>query len=46
MPCPLRWSEKIAITEGPIEIGGRRLTLFIRDPDRNVLEFNQLLRGR
>ncbi|SEG09512.1 MULTISPECIES: VOC family protein [Marinobacterium] len=33
----------IAITEGIHPIGPRRITLFIRDPDRNVLEFNQLL---
>ena len=34
--------EHIAITEGPIEIGGRRRVIFIRDPDGNVLEFNEL----
>ncbi|WP_235869501.1 VOC family protein [Veronia nyctiphanis] len=33
----------ITITEGPIKIGGRRLACFIRDPDGNVLEFNQYL---
>ena len=33
----------IAITEGIHRLGPRRITLFIRDPDRNVLEFNQLL---
>ncbi|MFT3759374.1 VOC family protein [Thauera sp.] len=32
----------IAITEGPHHIGPRRIALFIRDPDGNVLEFNQL----
>jgi lactoylglutathione lyase len=35
--------EGIVITEGPAAIGERRIALFIRDPDGNVLEFNQLL---
>lgn len=33
----------IAVTEGPHAIGHRRIALFIRDPDGNVLEFNQLI---
>lgn len=33
----------IIVTEGIHPIGPRRIALFIRDPDRNVLEFNQLL---
>jgi catechol 2,3-dioxygenase-like lactoylglutathione lyase family enzyme len=36
--------EGIAITEGPVTLGhGRRSTCFIRDPDRNVIEFNEIL---
>ena len=34
--------EDIAITEGPVD-WGRRVTCFLRDPDGNVLEFNQLI---
>lgn len=39
----LEWAGKrrIRITEGPVD-WGRRLTCFVRDPDGNVLEFNQL----
>jgi len=33
--------EHIEITEGPID-WGRRTTCFLRDPDGNVLEFNEL----
>ena len=36
-------TNKIVITEGPRQIVPRRITLFIRDPDGNVLEFNQLV---
>lgn len=35
-------TQDIQITEGPKPIGPRRIALFIRDPDGNVLEFNQL----
>lgn len=41
-----RWlaGEAIDITEGPVPMGnGRRRVCFIRDPDRIVLEFNELL---
>ena len=36
-------ANQIAITEGPRQFVPRRITLFIRDPDGNVLEFNQLV---
>lgn len=32
----------IKITEGPIEFGSRRSVCFVRDPDGNVLEFDEL----
>ena len=40
----LDWAaaERIAITEGPVD-WGRRITCFLRDPDGNVLEFNELV---
>lgn len=37
-------NENIQISEGPVTMGhGRRRVCFIRDPDRNVLEFNEIL---
>ena len=36
-------NENIKVTEGPKQLGPRRVALFIRDPDGNVLEFNQLI---
>ena len=40
----LQWAEQegVAITEGPHD-WGRRMTCFFRDPDGNVLEFNELV---
>ena len=35
--------KNIKVTEGPIEIDARRRALFIRDPDGNVVEFDELL---
>jgi catechol 2,3-dioxygenase-like lactoylglutathione lyase family enzyme len=36
--------EGIWISEGPIGLGdGRRITCFIRDPDLNAVEFNEIL---
>ncbi|MVW70542.1 VOC family protein [Bordetella sp. 15P40C-2] len=36
--------ENIPISEGPLVMGhGRRNVCFIRDPDLNVLEFNEIL---
>ena len=39
----LAWAAErgVTITEGPVD-WGRRLTCFLRDPDGNVLEFNEL----
>lgn len=39
----LSWAdrENVPITEGPVD-WGRRRTCFLRDPDGNVLEFNEL----
>ncbi len=34
--------ENIQVTEGPIYLGERRRVCFIRDPDGNVLEFDQI----
>jgi catechol 2,3-dioxygenase-like lactoylglutathione lyase family enzyme len=41
----IEWAarEGIRITEGPVD-WDRRLTCFLRDPDGNVLEFNELKR--
>lgn len=36
--------EKLTVSEGPVVMGhGRRKVCFIRDPDLNVLEFNEIL---
>jgi catechol 2,3-dioxygenase-like lactoylglutathione lyase family enzyme len=35
--------EGVKVTEGPHLIGERRRAFFVRDPDGNVLEFNELL---
>ncbi|QLF95042.1 VOC family protein [Pseudomonas sp. ABC1] len=45
LECLQAWLQArgIRITEGPKAIGPRRIALFIRDPDGNVLEFNQLI---
>ncbi len=39
----LAWAAErgVSITEGPVD-WGRRITCFLRDPDGNVLEFNEL----
>jgi lactoylglutathione lyase len=40
----IEWADRdgVMITEGPND-WGRRMTLFFRDPDGNVLEFNELV---
>lgn len=34
-------SAGVTITEGPITFPGGSISIFVRDPDRNVIEFNQ-----
>ncbi|MFC1749055.1 VOC family protein [Pseudomonadota bacterium] len=34
-------ANNITITEGPVTFGNGKTSLFIRDPDRNVIEFTQ-----
>lgn len=36
-------SNGIQITDGPVVYSGRRRVIFVRDPDGNVLEFNEIL---
>ena len=34
---------EVPITEGPVELGGIEIAVFVRDPDRNVIELAQIL---
>jgi lactoylglutathione lyase len=50
LACPDVNAAKVALQaagitaiEGPVSFGGRALGLFVRDPDRNVIELNQRL---
>ena len=36
----------VVITEGPITFDDGATAIFVRDPDRNVIEFNQAAAGR
>lgn len=35
----------LVITEGPVTFGGEKRSVFVRDPDANVIEFTELLAG-
>lgn len=35
----------IAVTEGPVTFGDGKTSIFVRDPDRNVIEFTQHPQG-
>ena len=37
-------SRSVPITEGPVTFGDGKTSIFIRDPDRNVIEFTELPR--
>jgi len=38
-------SINIKITEGPVTFGDGKISIFVRDPDRNVIEFTQSPKG-
>lgn len=39
-------SAGIQLSDGPVNLGGIAMAVFVRDPDGNVVEFDELIAGR
>jgi hypothetical protein len=39
-------SAGIQLSDGPVNLGGIAMAVFVRDPDGNVIEFDELIAGR